>query len=137
MFQTILVALDHSASADAILGALDQFKLGSHNRVVLTHVLALNRDSEDATHPRPTMDMDCDQAEHQLYQYQAKIPCSSRIEVVQGEPVEEILRLSKIHGADLIVLGSRGLTGLKRILEGSVSSQVLEDASCSVLVVKA
>jgi nucleotide-binding universal stress UspA family protein len=34
------------------------------------------------------------------------------------------------------VIGSRGLTGLQRILEGSVSSQVVADAPCSVLVIK-
>ncbi|MGA9377200.1 MAG: universal stress protein, partial [Phormidium sp.] len=47
-----------------------------------------------------------------------------------------IIRLANIHHADLIIIGSRGLTGLKRILERSVSSQVVEDAPCSVLLVK-
>ncbi|CCH66944.1 hypothetical protein RINTHH_7890 [Richelia intracellularis HH01] len=43
---------------------------------------------------------------------------------------------ANIHQADLIVIGSRGLTDMKRIIQGSVSSQVVEDAHCSVLVVK-
>ena len=34
------------------------------------------------------------------------------------------------------MIGSRGLTGVKRILEGSVSSLVVSEANCSVLVVK-
>ena len=37
---------------------------------------------------------------------------------------------------DLIVVGSRGLGGFKRMLLGSVSSGVLNHASCSVLVVR-
>ena len=53
-----------------------------------------------------------------------------------GDPSEEIIRLSHIYSADLIVIGSRGLKGINRILKGSVSSQVVADAVCSVLVVK-
>jgi nucleotide-binding universal stress UspA family protein len=53
-----------------------------------------------------------------------------------GEPTEEIIRLANIYRADLIVLGSRGLTGVNRILKGSVSSQVVSDAPCTVMVVK-
>jgi nucleotide-binding universal stress UspA family protein len=55
---------------------------------------------------------------------------------VTGDVAEEIVRLANIYKADLIVIGCRGLTGLKRILEGSVSSQVVGEAVCSVLVVK-
>ena len=39
-------------------------------------------------------------------------------------------------GADIIVVGSHGLTGVRRFLIGSVSSQVLQSADCSVLIVK-
>jgi nucleotide-binding universal stress UspA family protein len=56
--------------------------------------------------------------------------------MVTGDPSEEIIRLANIYQADLIVIGSRGLTGMNRILQGSVSSQVVENAHCSVLVVK-
>ncbi|HEY9650816.1 MAG TPA: universal stress protein, partial [Coleofasciculaceae cyanobacterium] len=72
----------------------------------------------------------------QLQSYQAQLPCESEIEIVMGEPAAEIIRLAHIYQANLIVIGTRGLTGLKRILEGSVSSQVVTDAPCSVLVVK-
>ncbi|MBC6435836.1 universal stress protein, partial [Nostoc sp. HG1] len=41
-----------------------------------------------------------------------------------------------IYKTDLIIIGSRGLMGMKRIVQGSVSSQVVEEANCSVLVVK-
>jgi nucleotide-binding universal stress UspA family protein len=53
-----------------------------------------------------------------------------------GNPAEEIIRLASIYEADLIVLGSRGLTGVNRILKGSVSSQVVSEAPCTVMVVK-
>lgn len=54
--------------------------------------------------------------------------------LARGDPAEEILRHAR--GYDLIVMGSRGLSGLKRILLGSVSGHVLDRAPCSVLVVR-
>ena len=54
----------------------------------------------------------------------------------QGDPAEEILRAAERHRADLIVMGSKGLTGLERYLLGSVSRKVARHASCSVLVVR-
>ena len=49
--------------------------------------------------------------------------------------MEEILRLANIYQVDLIILGTRGLKGVERILKDSVSGQVVAEASCSVLVV--
>lgn len=54
----------------------------------------------------------------------------------QGFPAEEILRAAERHRADLIVMGSKGLTGLDRYLLGSVSRKVARHAPCSVLVVR-
>ena len=76
------------------------------------------------------------QVEKQLQTYQSHLSCQSDLEIVSGDPAEEIIRLANIHQADLIVLGSRGLTGLDRIVQRSVSGQVVAEAPCSVLVVK-
>lgn len=50
--------------------------------------------------------------------------------------VEEILHIATRERADLIVIGTRGLGGFKRLLQGSVSSGVVEHAHCNVLVVR-
>ena len=50
---------------------------------------------------------------------------------------EEIVNLAQEIGASLIVVGSRGLGGLKRALMGSVSDSVVRHAHCPVLVVRA
>ncbi len=55
----------------------------------------------------------------------------------KGQPAEVIIEVAKQQQADLIVVGSRGLTGIKRYLLGSVSSKVSEHASCSVMIVRA
>jgi nucleotide-binding universal stress UspA family protein len=53
-----------------------------------------------------------------------------------GHPVEEIAALIEEGSFDLVVLGSRGLSGLKAFFLGSVSDRVAHQAHCSVLIVK-
>jgi len=57
--------------------------------------------------------------------------------LVEGDAVSEIVRLAGEHGADLIVMGTHGRTGVTRLLLGSVAELVLRRASCPVLTVKA
>jgi nucleotide-binding universal stress UspA family protein len=55
----------------------------------------------------------------------------------EGHPAEVIIDIANQEQADLIVVGSRGLTGIKRYLLGSVSSKVSEHAPCNVMIVRA
>ena len=50
--------------------------------------------------------------------------------------VKEIIEYAGKNRIDMIVIGSRGLTGIKKMLLGSVASGVVTYAHCSVLVVK-
>jgi nucleotide-binding universal stress UspA family protein len=54
-----------------------------------------------------------------------------------GKPAEEILDVAREVGADLIVIGSHGNTGIERVLLGSVSERVVREARCPVLVARA
>jgi nucleotide-binding universal stress UspA family protein len=53
-----------------------------------------------------------------------------------GDPAAVIVAEAERRGADLVVVGSRGLTGIDRLLLGSVARNVLSHAHCSVLVVR-
>ena len=53
-----------------------------------------------------------------------------------GNPGREICQLASNWEADLIVVGSRGLKGLKEMFLGSVSNYVTHHAPCSVLIVR-
>ena len=53
-----------------------------------------------------------------------------------GRPDVEIVTLAEELGAGLIVVGSRGLGGIRRALMGSVSDSVVRHAHCPVLVVR-
>jgi nucleotide-binding universal stress UspA family protein len=60
--------------------------------------------------------------------------------LVKGKPHESIheciVEYSKEKDADIIVVGSHGRTGIKRLLMGSVAERVIGHAKCAVLVVK-
>jgi nucleotide-binding universal stress UspA family protein len=62
-------------------------------------------------------------------------PRSVRVQAVVGLPAEEILRAAQ--DADMIVVGSRGAGGFRKLLMGSVSLQVTHHAHCPVVVIPA
>ena len=135
MLNSILIALDCSPDSDSVLKALDSLRLSAKTKLVLCHIFPPdNEDLPDPDRPHQFSSERYKQAKKQLEAYQQKLP-KSEIEIIGGEPVQEILRLANIYQTDLIILGTRGLKGVQRILNDSVSSQVVADASCSVLVV--
>jgi nucleotide-binding universal stress UspA family protein len=56
--------------------------------------------------------------------------------VVSGPPAEEIHEWAQELGVDLIVMGTRGLRGLKHVMLGSVAERTLRRAPCPVLTVR-
>ena len=54
----------------------------------------------------------------------------------QGEPADAILDVAEEEGADLIVVGNKGMTGAKRFLLGSVPNKVSHHAPSSVLIIR-
>jgi nucleotide-binding universal stress UspA family protein len=57
-------------------------------------------------------------------------------EIIQGSPAQVIVDEAEHWGADLIIMGSRGLGVWNRLLLGSVSNAVIHHAKCSVEVVR-
>jgi nucleotide-binding universal stress UspA family protein len=53
-----------------------------------------------------------------------------------GKPADEILQLATEVGADTIVVGSRGRTGVERVVLGSVAERVVREARCPVEVAR-
>lgn len=64
----------------------------------------------------------------------ARVPVETHVS--PSPPGEAIPRYAEQARADLIVMGSRGLTGVKHLLLGSVAERVLRTAPCPVLTVK-
>ena len=58
------------------------------------------------------------------------------VAVMAGRPAETIVRVAHERGADLIVMGTHGRTGLQHVLLGSVAEKVVRLAPCPVLTVR-
>ncbi|MGH6689666.1 MAG: universal stress protein [Gammaproteobacteria bacterium] len=64
----------------------------------------------------------------------AAVPASDVL--LEGSPAERIMELAKKRSADVIVMGTRGRTGFKKLLLGSVAERVIGLAPCAVLTVR-
>jgi nucleotide-binding universal stress UspA family protein len=54
----------------------------------------------------------------------------------QGDPADAIIDVAESNGADLIVVGNKGMTGAKRFFLGAVPNKISHHAPCSVLIVR-
>jgi nucleotide-binding universal stress UspA family protein len=141
----VIVGFDFSSSARA---ALDR-AIALANRApfhILHFVCALDRREQISTMPRHGhLDMAyVERVESALLDEVAAALKGAAIadrvhffvHVRIGKPAEEILELARQLGADLIIVGSKGLSGVERFLIGSVSNQVVREAGCTVEVVR-
>ena len=55
--------------------------------------------------------------------------------VIAGDPAEEILKIAEKEEYDLIVMGNRGFSKVKRFFVGSVTQKVISEAPCPVLAI--
>jgi len=67
---------------------------------------------------------------------QKNVSCETILKV-GGQPYEFIVKEAKSRGIDLIVVGTHGRSGLKRLFMGSVAQKVIGHTPCAVLVVPA
>lgn len=63
-----------------------------------------------------------------------KLKISTRL--LKGHPADRIVQTAKEEGFDIIVVGSRGLSGVRELFLGSVSDRIADNATCPVLIVK-
>lgn len=84
-------------------------------------------------------DQQLEQSVDELKKFQATLPQNFRGTepiVAQGHPAEQILALIARQKIDLAILGSRGHGAVERLLVGSTSARVVNEAPCSVLVAR-
>ena len=75
--------------------------------------------------------------DEQIERLQAAGGQVAQAHLLLGRPAEQIVNLSEELGVGVIVIGSRGLSALRRVLLGSVSESVVRHAHCPVFVVRA
>ena len=93
---------------------------------------SIDRYTEAVDAERSVRTVACDAAADRLRA--AGLDASS--EIRSGDPAHEVVAAAAATDAGLVVVGTRGLTGLRRLVLGSVARNVLLSAPCSVLVVR-
>ncbi len=124
-FQRLLVAIDGSPCSEAAWR--EALALSRH---WFSHLLAVSVAQKEAELPEV-------QEILQKVKVEADdegVPLDTLL--LRGTPGEAIIRAAQSRGTDLLILGSRGRTGLTRLIMGSVTEQVIGQARCPVLIVK-
>jgi nucleotide-binding universal stress UspA family protein len=82
--------------------------------------------------PREDVDATLEEAAKTLTESGVSVEVHAR----EGDPADAILDVAEEQGADLIVVGNKGMTGAKRFLLGSVPNKVSHHAPCSVMIIR-
>jgi len=135
---TVLLATDFSADADLALEHACAYARSKGLGVLIVHVMHVPAmsDGEGMLHDGAGHDetISLTQRLKDLADSVSDVPCEHRL--LLGEPAAEILREADERKASLIVMGTHGRTGVRRLVMGSVAERVVRGAACSVLVVK-
>lgn len=145
----ILVALDQSAYSSVVVSFLENLSWPEHTEITLLSVVEQNSHFPSGVSFQARVELQ--KALDELYQgerealerlaakaahaLQGKVR-KVEMEIGEGHAGGEIVRIAQAGGFDLVVVGSKGLAGIKRFPLGSVSQKVVKYAPCSVLIVR-
>lgn len=142
-YSKILVAYDDSElSKKALETALKLAELDEHTEISIVTVVQPFTPSyvENYVYYEEVLDQIREQTKEFMTRIEEdvldKIPNKTDTIILEGHPGKMIIEYAKSYEADLIVIGSRGLSGLKEFMLGSVSSKVVQLSSCPVLIIK-
>ena len=126
MEQTILIPIDGTESVEKTLLYVRSISKREKTQVVLLHVTpkvnSLNAAVE--VHPHVSAIHDALQSEDWNVKREERI----------GDPVREIIKMSILLPASMIMMSTHGRSGIERIREGSVTEQVLKQSPCPVFI---
>jgi len=132
----IVFAFDGSAEAQEALKCLLWFKQDELKVMIVTVVAngpALD-DKGDAVEADPAEINAAQRSADEVVSRLTDLDIHCEPRVLAGDPPQVIMDVARSEGADLIVTGRRGLSRARRVMFGSVSSKVLSDAPCPVLI---
>ena len=137
MFERILVAVDGSPESGKTIGVAVDLAQRYNSAVTVVHVREYERyegSDVDMGPPVPAEQL----VGGVLETFREKgIDARGEVRrVSSGVTPEQIVKVAKESSADLIILGSRGMTELKSLLLGGVANKVVHHATCPVLLVR-
>jgi nucleotide-binding universal stress UspA family protein len=154
MINKILIAVDRSQNSKSVFNTAVSLAKTTGSDLMLLHVLSVKEEDHPLT-PTYTYYPIVEEYNYETYQKEYAKYEQRGIEFLQnltqeataagvkteftqlaGNPGRMICQLASNWSADLILVGSRGLKGLKEMFLGSVSNYVIHHAPCSVLIVR-
>lgn len=142
----VLLAIDGSDASMSAVAATAALPMPSDSLVEIVSVVPYSFAPEDSVWPNvvridPPTDRErvLDDVAIRLAAVADRVRGTDRVvevRVLEGRPATEIVIEAVRFGADLIVVGARGLSSVRRLLVGSVSSEVVDHAPCPVLVAR-
>jgi len=138
MYKNILVAFDDSEFSKAALKEASIWVMKHGGKVILIHIINPDRDILGIS--KTNLKWHLEKAKKLLNKTgeDAKSDYGIDVEsiVIEGKPSDVILDIAREKNADLISMGTYGKKRLKRLILGSVTSHVVVNSPCDVLVVK-
>ena len=145
----ILVTTNGSENAKRAVSAASSLAKQNGSELLIVHVVSeaipaqyspigINTPASDYTDYFKTIEQEGTKLVNEVVQKAKGEGINARGEVLRtiSSTVESIIEVSDKEHVNLIVVGTRGLGGFKKLLLGSVSSGVVSHASCSVLIVR-
>jgi nucleotide-binding universal stress UspA family protein len=141
LFKSILCAVDFSDPSRAAMRAAVGLSRVFKTALTLVHVYEIPIYVERPERMPDAVERDIGVTKRTFAEWQDEarraVPEARGVWIEAYTPWWEIVRAAESYGHDLIIVGTRGRTGLRRALIGSVAERVVRHASCSVMTVHA
>ncbi|GIO64100.1 universal stress protein [Paenibacillus cineris] len=141
MFDKMMVAIDQAEITNKLLDATVEIAQNKQTQVTLVHVSQEYVSNGMTYVPENFLEDILNEMEkaglEQLQQAKSKLESAGiNAETVhlKGDPAHEILNYARDTEQQLIIIGSRGLRGIKEMMLGSVSHKVSQLSKCPVLI---
>jgi len=137
MFKKILVGTDGSDSATKAVEHASGLATAMGADLILLHAYPAPRTDVGSTFGRADAYPGQEIGQAVLRDAEKHFGKKIKIKPVirEGDAAEALIDVAEEEGADLIIVGNKGMTGAKRFLLGSVPNQVSHHAPCAVLIV--
>ena len=133
MFSVVVVGTDGSETAGRAVASAAQLagEMGATLHILSAYGPTMRRDLDRLAHGGGSVQAVLDDAAASV----AEAGCRVEAHELSGDPAEAIMGFAYDNDADLIVIGNKGLGGVKGML-GSVPAKIVKQSPCSVLIVK-
>lgn len=140
MFDNILLAVDgseHGLRAAKVAGDLARATKAQTLRMIVVYdPLPPNLGEPNLSRAIASRQQEAQDIVDHSTKEVGEIPGEIHTEIIEGQIADKIVDVASIRNSDVIVMGSRGRTGLASALLGSNSQKVVSQAPCPVLIVR-